>query len=315
MTAVSGESSSPDVPAVQGESSAGIGVRGFTSAPGGLGVSGEAATGHGVHGKSTSGRGVAGFSDSFQGVYGHSDSQAGVAGESKTFHAVYGSTHDVNSAGVYGTNDTAGRGVIGTSDSGQGVYGHSTQGAGVLGESQDFDGVIGTSHNVAHAGVSGHNPGGLAGYFDGNVVVTGDIVLTNAADLAEEFDVQEAELAEPGTVMVMGPHGRLEACTRAYDKRVIGVVSGAASYRPGIVLDKRTDLPGRQPIALMGKVFTKVDAGHGKVDVGDVLTTSPTAGHAMRADSIAEAFGTVIGKAMQPLDQGCGLIAVLVALQ
>lgn len=160
-----------------------------------------------------------------------------------------------------------------------------------------------------------HDGGKTAAFFDGNVVVTGDIVFTNAADCAEEFDVVEAGLAEPGTVMVLGADGRLEPCSRAYDRRVIGVVSGAASYRPGIVLDKRPELPGRRPIALMGKVFCKVDADHGALEVGDLLTTSPTEGHAMRAESGAIACGAVIGKAMQSLDQGCGLVAVLVALQ
>ena len=149
----------------------------------------------------------------------------------------------------------------------------------------------------------------------GNVVVTGDIVLTNAADCAEDFDVTEMAIDEPGTVMVLGPDGRLEACVRAYDKRVVGVVSGADGFRTGIVLDKRSDVPGRRPIALMGKVFCKVDADHGKIEIGDLLTTSSTEGHAMRADSVAAAFGAVIGKALQPLDLGRGRIAVLVALQ
>lgn len=160
-----------------------------------------------------------------------------------------------------------------------------------------------------------HDGGHTAAFFDGNVVVTGDIVFTNAADCAEDFDVAEAGPSEPGTVMVLGAEGCLEACARAYDKRVIGVVSGAGHFRPGIVLDKQSDVPGRRPIALMGKVFCKVDADHGKVEVGDLLTTSPTEGHAMRADLAAVAFGTVIGKAMQPLDHGRGLVAVLVGLQ
>lgn len=160
-----------------------------------------------------------------------------------------------------------------------------------------------------------HAGGRTAAFFEGSVVVTGDIVLTNAADCAEDFDVAETAIAEPGTVMVLGPGGRLEACARAYDKRVVGVVSGADGFRPGIVLDKRSDVPGRCPIALMGKVFCKVDADGGKIEVGDLLTTSTTEGHAMRATSVAAAFGAVIGKALQPLDQGRALIAVLVALQ
>jgi hypothetical protein len=71
--------------------------------------------------------------------------------------------------------------------------------------------------------------------------------------------------------------------------------------------------PREDPVVAGG--FCKVDAGHGALEVGDLLTTSPTEGHAMRADSGAPAFGAVIGKAMQALDQGRGLVAVLVALQ
>ncbi len=160
-----------------------------------------------------------------------------------------------------------------------------------------------------------HAGGRTAAFFDGSVVVTGDIVLTDAADCAEDFDVAATTIDEPGTVMVLGPDGSLEACARAYDKRVVGVVSGADGFRSGIVLDKRSDVPGRRPIALMGKVFCKVDAAHGKIEMGDLLTTSPTEGHAMRADCVPAAFGAVIGKALQPLDRGRGLIAVLVALQ
>jgi hypothetical protein len=160
-----------------------------------------------------------------------------------------------------------------------------------------------------------HDGGRTAAVFEGNVVVTGDIILTNAADCAEDFDVVEAAMNEPGTVMVVRADGRLEACSRACDKRVVGVISGAENLRPGIVLDKQSDAIGRRPIALMGKVFCKVDADHGQVEVGDLLTTSPTEGHAMRVDSVPMTFGAVIGKALQPLDQGRGLIAVLVALQ
>ena len=52
------------------------------------------------------------------------------------------------------------------------------------------------------------------------------------------------------------------------------------------------------------------------VEIGDLLTTSNTAGHAMKAVDHGRAFGAVLGKAMQPLAKGQkGLILVLVALQ
>jgi hypothetical protein len=216
--------------------------------------------------------------------------------------------------GVLGEGDF-GRGVAGFSQTGQGVYGHSRSQAGVVGESVLFDGVWGISHKLDAAGVSGHNPGGLAGYFEGNVVVTGDITMANAADCAEEFDIGSAAAAEPGTVMVFGKDGMLLPCQQAYDKRVVGVTSGAGEYKPGIVLDRRPSDQTRQAIALMGKVLSKVDAGYGAVEVVDLLTTSPTPGHAMKAQDPTKAFGAVIGKAMRPLAAGQGTIPVLIALQ
>ncbi|MBE2198742.1 MAG: hypothetical protein IAE79_09040 [Anaerolinea sp.] len=142
----------------------------------------------------------------------------------------------------------------------------------------------------------------------------GDILLHNA-DCAEEFDVvNEAEI-EPGTVMVLDDDGRLHPNRTAYCRKVAGVVSGAGAYRPGLVLDKQPGSANRVPLALMGKVFCKVDSQYGAIDIGDLLTTSPTVGHAMKAQDPAQAFGAVLGKALRPLAHGRSLIPILVALQ
>jgi hypothetical protein len=155
----------------------------------------------------------------------------------------------------------------------------------------------------------------LAGKFEGDVLVTGDISLAGGADCAEDFDISGANKVEPGTVMVLGDEGALSESQRAYDKRVAGVISGAGDYKPGIVLDTRQSHCKRQPIALLGKVFCKVDAQFGAIEVGDLLTTSPTPGHAMKTSDPFKAFGAVIGKALQPLTHGKGLIPMLIALQ
>jgi hypothetical protein len=140
------------------------------------------------------------------------------------------------------------------------------------------------------------------------------VILTNA-DCAEDFDVAETAVSDPGTVMVLGEAGRLEHSQRAYDKRVAGVISGAGDYRPAIVLDRQAPARDRRAIALVGKVYCKVDATDAPIEVGDLLTTSPTPGHAMKASDPFKAFGAVIGKALRPLDGGRGLIPVLIALQ
>lgn len=141
---------------------------------------------------------------------------------------------------------------------------------------------------------------------------SGDIRLSGA-DCAEEFDVNDEEAIEPGCVLTIGTGGRLRSCDAAYDRRVAGIVSGAAGFRPGIVMHS---LEGqrRTPVALTGKVYCKVDAEYGPVEVGDLLTTSETPGHAMKAADPARAFGATLGKALQPLGVGTGLIPVLVAL-
>ncbi|MBN1813894.1 MAG: hypothetical protein JXA14_18805, partial [Anaerolineae bacterium] len=144
---------------------------------------------------------------------------------------------------------------------------------------------------------------------------TGDIELLNA-DCAEQFDVCDAQAIKPGTVMVLGIDGKLRQSAAAYDKRVAGIVSGAGDYRPGIVLDRRQSAGNaRLPIALLGKVFCWVDADQAPIEVGDLLTSSPTPGHAMKAQDPFQAFGAVIGKALGSLKNGRGLIPVLVSLQ
>jgi hypothetical protein len=141
---------------------------------------------------------------------------------------------------------------------------------------------------------------------------SGDVLLMNA-DCAEEFDV--AESVEPGTVMVLTDDGALAMSGSAYDTRVAGIVSGAGSYKPALLLDRRETGRTRLPIALMGKVFCRVDASLGVVRVGDLLTTADRPGHAMRIADPSRAFGAVIGKALAPLAAGIGLIPVLVSLQ
>jgi hypothetical protein len=148
----------------------------------------------------------------------------------------------------------------------------------------------------------------------GDVTVTGDVLLTGA-DCAEHFDIAGSEVPEPGTVVVINEAGALRECRDAYDKKVAGVVSGAGEYRHALVLDKRPSREQHVALALVGKVYCKVDARYSPIEVGDLLTTSATPGHAMKAAEPVKAFGSVIGKALRPLNGGQGLIPILISLQ
>jgi hypothetical protein len=93
------------------------------------------------------------------------------------------------------------------------------------------------------------------------------------------------------------------------------VISGAGELKPAIVLQRFESRTRRSPIALIGKAFCKVDASFGSINVGDLLTTSPTPGHAMKVAERSRAVGAIIGKALARLDAGVGLIPVLVRPQ
>lgn len=141
----------------------------------------------------------------------------------------------------------------------------------------------------------------------------GDIKLLNA-DCAEDFDVAAAIELEPGDVVVIDADRCVTRAHFAYDPTVAGVVAGAGDRRPGIVLGRDPSRGERVPVALFGRVYVKADASRVPIRVGDLLTTSDRPGHAMAAHDRERAFGAVIGKALQPLDEGLGLIEILAVL-
>ena len=147
--------------------------------------------------------------------------------------------------------------------------------------------------------------------------VTTDVLeITGGADLVEHFDAGE-ERVEPGTVLVIDPDrpGRLTVAAEPYDRRVAGVVSGAGGIEPGLSMGQEGVASGDTAVALTGRVYVKATCEAGAIRPGDRLTTSSTAGAAMRVADPARADGAVLGKAMSALEEGSGLVLVLVNLQ
>jgi hypothetical protein len=306
---------------VIGESTTWMGVFGLTqSSTGGNGVMGQAVgTGAGVFGESTEGIGVLGQTS------GPTSAAAGIRGVANT---------GTVGPGVWGENRGEGPGVVGMAINDAGVFGfhgdprlqetlvaNDGAKAGVFGASDVGAGVLGYARGTGTAAVVA--VGGifasavhhrLAGEFQGDVDVHGDIFLPGA-DCAEHFDLDGDGEVEAGDVVVIGSTGGLRRCTASYDKAVAGVVSGAGPFRPAIVLDGGRNAGRRRPVALVGKVFCKVDARYGTVNIGDLLTSSDTPGHARLAADPARAFGSVLGKALARLSEGTGLVPILVCLQ
>ncbi len=215
------------------------------------------------------------------------------------------------------------------------MLGDYTSGNGALLEIDQGDGFPGV-RILGHGGFADGSRGGeiqmnnidndraitiatnYAGTSESRIVV--DVVeIKGGSDLSEQFDVLEGrDLIDPGTVVSIDPQrpGALRMSQQAYDRRVAGIVSGAGGVKPGMLMGQRgTAADGELPVALTGRVYCKVDASHGPIQPGDLLTTSPTPGHAMKVADHGQAQGAILGKAMTALDAGQGLVLVLVSLQ
>jgi hypothetical protein len=148
----------------------------------------------------------------------------------------------------------------------------------------------------------------------GDVTVTGNIA-AKYQDIAEW--VESSAPVASGTVMVLdsSTSNRVMASAQAYDTRVAGVVSS----QPGLTLGEHGD--NKVLVATTGRVKVKVDATAGPIQVGDLLVTSNQLGVAMKSQPIdvggvqIHRPGTLIGKALEPLQKGTGEILVLLSLQ
>jgi hypothetical protein len=144
--------------------------------------------------------------------------------------------------------------------------------------------------------------------FRANVTTLGNIA-AKYQDVAEWVD--GAEPLEAGSLVVIDSTAtnRVKASRTAYDR----AVAGAVSAQPGVVLGESG--PGKVLVAQSGRVRIKVDASYGAVKPGDLLVSSRTKGHAMRAPAGKVRPGTLIGKALEALPSGRGEILALLTLQ
>ena len=107
--------------------------------------------------------------------------------------------------------------------------------------------------------------------------------ITGGADVAEPFSVNGS--VRPGMVVAIDPSdpGQLRIADRASHRTVAGVVSGAGDIQPGLILQQEnTAATGTHPVSLSGRVYVWADAGYGAIQPGDLLTTSDSAGFAMK---------------------------------
>ncbi len=150
---------------------------------------------------------------------------------------------------------------------------------------------------------------------------TDELQILGGSDIAEHFGIisfADNAMPQPGMLVSINPEhvGQLNLTTRAYDTKVAGVISGANGIRTGMYMGQNGSIAnGDFPVALAGRVYVMADASHGAIQPGDMLTSSPTPGHAMKAKNHRKARGAIVGKAMTGLDNGKGFVLVLITLQ
>jgi cytoskeletal protein CcmA (bactofilin family) len=205
------------------------------------------------------------------------------------------------------------------------------------------NGVVGATTGI-HATVA--SPAGVAGVFDNTASGSGTLLLgrvkigdywvkrfrvdasgrayanngyaTGGADFAESFAVAgDKAMYEPGDVLVIDPSAtrRLTRSSQMYSTLVAGVYS----TRPGVMASPYEmdddNLAKEVPLAVVGVVPCKVSAENGPIAIGDLLVTASLPGYAMKGSDRSRMMGSVIGKALQSLASGTGVVQILVSLQ
>ncbi len=333
-------------------SNGGNGIRGVAAGTSGFanGTVGESSSpdGNGVIGQnraSNGGNGIRGVADGTSGF------ANGTVGESSSpnGNGVFGLNRA--SSGGFGVNGTtlspAGNGVIGnnpttTGGGGGGVIGLTS--SADFGFSYAVRGTATASSGSALA-IFGEtfSPNGAAGYFlnrgGGNIIVghtgindtlsvfrvdsTGRVFADggfqpNGADFAESLPVTGSRNKyAPGDLLVIDQAGkrRLALAQDAYSTLVAGIYS----TKPGMLgtthkIDEKAHAD-EVPLAVVGIVPCKVTTENGPIIAGDLLVASSTPGYAMKGTDRGRMLGAVVGKALEPLQKGTGVIQVLVTLQ
>lgn len=176
----------------------------------------------------------------------------------------------------------------------------------------------GASGNVAIFQSGGSNVARIdktgQGFFNGGTVSSG-------ADVAEMFDVEGARNEyEPGDVLIISENAdrKVEKSNTPASTKVAGVYA----TKPGVVLTEKgidENLDALVPMGVVGVIPTKVCLENGPIKRGDLLVTSSTKGHAMKAKPAVingiEIYptGAILGKALENFESGDkGMIKVLV---
>ncbi len=197
-------------------------------------------------------------------------------------------------------------------------------------------GVYGSAYasqaNSRAYGVYAAANNGVPLYVAGKAIITGGV---SSGHITDRFINRSGQRLRTGDVVKLKgtpiarfqgennnvPIPEVTLADQENDNKVIGIVDSEAIPGPEVP-DTRigADDPtfiedgGDLYVVILGAyAHCKVDATEAPIEVGDLLTSSNNPGHAKKATD--PKLGSIIGKALEPLEQGTGYIAVFVNIQ
>jgi len=114
----------------------------------------------------------------------------------------------------------------------------------------------------------------------------------------DRLEVGDAVVLDPETI------GTVRRSNKAADTHVVGCVVEAPEHS-ALAVDQVA-------VAVSRIALCRADASELAIVIGDLLVTSESSGHAMKATTLSA--GQLLGKALEPLPAGTGLIRVLIGM-
>jgi hypothetical protein len=131
--------------------------------------------------------------------------------------------------------------------------------------------------------------------------------VAGSADVAEWVTVSQA--VEAGTVLELDQVR--PGSYRLSQESCSALVAGVVSSQPGLVLGGTEPPEGKALLALSGIVPVRVTDERGPIQPGDLLVSSSTPGYAMRWAGPEPCPCALVGKALELMADGQGVILVL----
>lgn len=168
-----------------------------------------------------------------------------------------------------------------------------------------------TSCSSASSYTDGYNLGSSSTFFNSVYAASyfGKSTTISSFDLAETYTVLDQSIGAGDLVTTETGSGSATVAksSTSYQSNLVGIVS----TKPGITLSEWEDVNGadKRPVALAGRVPTRVNSENGPIKVGDYVTSSSTPGIGMRANKA----GRVVGVALSSFSgEGEGRVEVFV---